>query len=427
VLWVDDHPENMAEHVEAWSKSLGIVFRQATSSEEAYRKLAEERFDLVLSDIGRQGEENTGQVTLDIVAGRAPVVFFTNKRGLNLRNTLLRAGAMDVTDSLEVLRELLQREWRKKFGIVEETPDLDFSGIPSENVVTQQKQAKKKASKPDGRVRRDQGMLKQLGFYEGEVDGVASDDLKNAIRNFQSSMNLITDGIAGPQTRAAMEQAIAQQQQQSQPPQYSQSYAAPNAAPDFDDNSTYVYIEYASVNEEQAQHIAGYLEDNDIEAILDIKYMRSGEEIRAFIQRSMDVCEAAIFLVSSAALQSPTLVKSLDYLFGSEFSRKKFFCCALDMEFRDTAYLSKAMLEIESKIKSLEGGGYAQSQSAYGSYGDNVEELKSYMEMRELSPKIINQLSHVQLIDISGNNFERGMREIVNFLRPPTRKRPVFK
>lgn len=434
VLWVDDHPENVQRYIESWSKTLGIVFKQVTSVSEVYEILANERFDFIISDIGRKDESQPGQTTLDVVAGRAPVVFFTNQRGLNLRNTLLKGGALEVTNSIGVLRELLTDQLKKKFRVVEEAaPALDFSGFASENVVTQKKKATKKTPKPDGRVRRDQEMLKQLGYYEGEVDGFASEALKDAVRAFQSSNGLIADGIAGPQTRAAMERAVAEQsQQQSQQQPYSQSYAAPNAAPDmapdFDDNSTYVYIEYSSINEEQAQQIASYLEDNDIEAIIDIKYMRSGEEIRAFIQRSMDVCEAAIFVVSSAALQSPILVKSLDYLFGSEFSRKKFFCCALDMEFRNTAYLSKAMLEIENKIKSLEGSGYAQSQAAYGSYGDNTEELKSYMEMRELLPKIINQLNHVQLIDISGNKFERGMQEIVNFLRPPTTsKRPVFK
>lgn len=529
VLWIDDRPQNNQQYRDSWSKSLGIHFKLATTSSEAHGYLNSERFDLVISDLGRPGEELTGQITLDIVAGQAPVVFFTNKRGLNLRGTLLSAGAREVTNLAGVLSELVREELRKKFPDLEqvpEVPDLDLSGL--EILEVQEKKGKapqKKATKKaqpavNEQVRKDQEMLQKLGFFEGEVDGINGESTRAAVAAFQKSAGLIADGIMGPQTRGALERAVGQQQTQQEPP--SQSYEeAASAMPDFeekkvskkqeildslangdvdkaikelwallpddntvlnltsqynrlkrerqqgiisnenanlmnnqivnfliqlarklpdntggetgganeefDDNSTYVYIEYSSINEEQAQHIAGYLEDNDIEAVLDVKYMRSGEEIRAFIQRSMDVCEAAIFVVSSEALQSPTLVKSLDYLFGSEFSRKKFFCCALDMGFRTEAYLSNAMGEIEDKIKSLEPRNYSQSQSTYIEPENNEEETKNYMEIRELLPKVLNRLSHVQLIDISGNNFERGMREIVNFLRPPTSKRPVFK
>lgn len=533
VLWIDDRPQNNQQYRDSWSKSLGIYFKLATTSSEAHGYLNTERFDLVLSDLGRPGEELTGQITLDIVANRAPVVFFTNKRGMNLRSSLLSAGAMEVTNSVGVLSELVRGELRKKFPLVEqvaETPDLDLSGL--ESVVTQEKKSKaektapqKKATKKappvaNEQLRKDQEMLQKLGFFEGEVDGFDGERTRAAVAAFQKSAGLVADGIMGPQTRGAMEKAISQiqtQQQQTAQPYETAASAMPdfdenkvskkqeildllaygeldkaikemrillpddntvlnlmsqynrlererlqgiislenadlrnnqivnsliqiarklpdnmvddagNANMEFDDISTYVYIEYSSTNEEQARNIADYLEDNDIEAIIDVKYMRSGEEIRGFIQRSMDVCEVAIFVISSKGLQSPTLVKSLDYLFGSEFSSKKLFYCALDMEFRTEVYLSNAMDEIEKKIKSLEAENYRQSQSTYSGNENNAEEIKNYMEIRELLPKILNRLSHVQLIDISGNNFERGMREIVNFLRPPTSKRPVFK
>lgn len=531
VLWIDDRPQNNQQYRDSWSKSLGIYFKLATTSSEAHSYLNTDRFDLVISDLGRPGEELTGQITLDIVAKRAPVVFFTNKRGLNLRSSLLSAGAREVTNSVGLLSELVREELRKKFPLLEqvpEMPDLDLSGL--ENLEVQEKKPKKAKAAPQKKATKKtappnltmstQEMLQKLGFYHGDLDRPSAFEMIEAIKDFQRSNGLVGDGIAGTKTREAMEKILrekqTQQQQTSQPRE-----AAASAMPDFDekkvskkqeildllaygevdkaikelrvllpddntvlnltsqynrlererqqgiisledadlrnnqivnsliqiarklpdntgdeagnvniefdDNSTYVYIEYSSVNEEQARNIADYLESNDIEAIIDVKYMRSGEEIRAFIQRSMTVCEVAIFLISSEALQSPTLIKSLDYLFGSEFSRKKFFCCVLDMGFRTEVFLSSAMGEIENKLKALEAGNYSQSQSTYSKNENNAEEIKSYVEMLELLPKILNSLSHVQLIDISGNNFERGIREIVNFLRPPTSKMPVFK
>ncbi|MBK9014567.1 MAG: peptidoglycan-binding protein [Saprospiraceae bacterium] len=219
VLWIDDRPQNNQQYRDSWSKTLGIHFKLATTSSEAHGYLNNERFDLVISDLGRPGEELTGQITLDIVAKRAPVVFFTNKRGLNLRGTLLSAGAMEVTNSVGVLSELVREELRKKFPLMEqvpEVPDLDLSGLENVEVqekkgkkekVAPQKKATKKAQPPvNEQVRKDQEMLQKLGFFEGVVDGIAGDEYRNAVKAFQGSIiNFPMDGIAGPQTRAAME------------------------------------------------------------------------------------------------------------------------------------------------------------------------------------------------------------------------------
>ncbi len=217
VLWIDDRPQNNQQYRDSWSKSLGIHFKLATTSSEASNYLNTERFDLVISDLGRPGEELTGQITLDIVAGRAPVVFFTNKRGLNLRGTLLSAGAREVTNSVGALSELVRGELRKKFplvniGVVE--PELDLSGL--ENIEVQEKKGKapqKKTTKKaqpafNEQVRKDQEMLQKLGFFEGEVDGLAGERTKAAVAAFQQSKGLVADGIMGSQMRGAMEKAV---------------------------------------------------------------------------------------------------------------------------------------------------------------------------------------------------------------------------
>jgi Putative peptidoglycan binding domain/Effector-associated domain 11 len=221
VLWIDDRPQNNQQYRDSWSKTLGIYFKLATTSSEAHGYLNNERFDLVISDLGRPGEELTGQITLDIVAKRTPVVFFTNKRGLNLRGTLLGAGAKEVTNSVGVLSELVREELRKKFPLLEqaaEVPDLDLSGLenvevqekkPKKEKVAPQKKATKKAQpSANEKVRKDKEMLQKLGFFEGELDGIAGEKTRAAVAAFQKSAGLIADGILGPQTRGAMEKAI---------------------------------------------------------------------------------------------------------------------------------------------------------------------------------------------------------------------------
>lgn len=49
-----------------------------------------------------------------------------------------------------------------------------------------------------------QKKLRQWGYYSGEVDGIYGDLTFDAVKFFQSKNNLDVDGIAGPQTLAAL-------------------------------------------------------------------------------------------------------------------------------------------------------------------------------------------------------------------------------
>ena len=45
-----------------------------------------------------------------------------------------------------------------------------------------------------------QQKLKDLGFYNGDVDGIFGTQTQTAVRNFQRSVGITVDGIAGPTT-----------------------------------------------------------------------------------------------------------------------------------------------------------------------------------------------------------------------------------
>jgi N-acetylmuramoyl-L-alanine amidase len=49
-------------------------------------------------------------------------------------------------------------------------------------------------------VRRIQNKLKQLGFYNGSVDGIYGAATQRAVKRFQSSVGITSDGIAGSKT-----------------------------------------------------------------------------------------------------------------------------------------------------------------------------------------------------------------------------------
>ena len=49
-------------------------------------------------------------------------------------------------------------------------------------------------------VRRIQTKLKQLGFYNGSIDGIYGSATQRAVKRFQSSVGITSDGIAGSKT-----------------------------------------------------------------------------------------------------------------------------------------------------------------------------------------------------------------------------------
>ena len=62
----------------------------------------------------------------------------------------------------------------------------------------------------DDATRNLQEALFLCGHYPGEVDGMMGGNTKNAVRQFQESMGLAADGIAGPDTKAALVMKLAE-------------------------------------------------------------------------------------------------------------------------------------------------------------------------------------------------------------------------
>lgn len=102
ILWVDDRPQNNRQ-LQQSLQALGMTIRLAESTGQAMERLTHERFDLVISDMGRQDEPRAGYALLAQMrnAGiRLPLIFYSAGGNLPEHERLAREkGAFGSTNN----------------------------------------------------------------------------------------------------------------------------------------------------------------------------------------------------------------------------------------------------------------------------------------------------------------------------------------
>ena len=111
ILWVDDNPANVANEAGAF-RELGIQVDHATDTDSALTRLQSDRYDLVISDLARGGENEAGLILMRTMRADnidTPVVIYTSAHAARLTQGAKAAGAMLVTASPTVLFETVVR------------------------------------------------------------------------------------------------------------------------------------------------------------------------------------------------------------------------------------------------------------------------------------------------------------------------------
>ncbi|UTA54335.1 response regulator [Lysobacter soli] len=112
ILWVDDEPQGNASEVETL-ESLGMSVTTATSTEQALDILSRERFDLVVSDMGRPPDQRAGYTLLAEMRNRKiRLPFLIYAAGGNLpknREEAIARGAYGSTNRATELFQMILR------------------------------------------------------------------------------------------------------------------------------------------------------------------------------------------------------------------------------------------------------------------------------------------------------------------------------
>lgn len=109
VLWVDDHPLNNLFERQALA-SMGVFADSYTSNHDAEEAMGLGVFDLVISDIGRDGANETGWDLLRIFRQRwpsVPFVFYVGDDRREQRDLAVQQGATGLTAKPDELMHLV--------------------------------------------------------------------------------------------------------------------------------------------------------------------------------------------------------------------------------------------------------------------------------------------------------------------------------
>ena len=109
ILWVDDRPSNNIRERQAF-EAVGIKFDIALDTEEAIALINENKFDLIISDMGRPPDPKAGYTLLDQLrntGNNTPYVIYAASRSPEHRAETKRHGGIDCTNRADELFQIV--------------------------------------------------------------------------------------------------------------------------------------------------------------------------------------------------------------------------------------------------------------------------------------------------------------------------------
>jgi CheY-like chemotaxis protein len=114
VLWVDDYPDNNILEQKSL-EALGLRFVLSLSTEDALEKIDKQKFDLIISDMGRRPDRYAGYTLLEALRNRGdqtPFVFYMGQSSPQLQTEARDKGAQGLTDRPDELFQLVTKALR---------------------------------------------------------------------------------------------------------------------------------------------------------------------------------------------------------------------------------------------------------------------------------------------------------------------------
>ena len=111
ILWVDDRPENNTYERQAF-EAMGIRFTLALSTDNAFERLAQNRYAAIISDMGRREGPREGYVLLDRLrqqGDQTPLFFYASSNAPEHKRETRQHGGQGCTNNAQELFEMVTK------------------------------------------------------------------------------------------------------------------------------------------------------------------------------------------------------------------------------------------------------------------------------------------------------------------------------
>lgn len=111
VLWVDDRPENNTYERQAF-EAIGLSFTLALSTDEAFERLSQAKFAVIISDMGRSEGPREGYVLLDRLrkeGDQTPLFFYAASNAPEHKRETREHGGQGCTNNAQELFEMVTK------------------------------------------------------------------------------------------------------------------------------------------------------------------------------------------------------------------------------------------------------------------------------------------------------------------------------
>ena len=111
ILWVDDRPENNTYERQAF-EAMGIRFTLALSTDDAFKRLAQNRYAAIISDMGRREGPREGYVLLDGLrqqGDQTPLFFYAASSAPEHKRETREHGGQGCTNNAQELFEMVTK------------------------------------------------------------------------------------------------------------------------------------------------------------------------------------------------------------------------------------------------------------------------------------------------------------------------------
>lgn len=183
---------------------------------------------------------------------------------------------------------------------------------------------------------------------------------------------------------------------------------------DFLSNEKDVFISYSRANKEVANKLYQKLIEKGFSVIIDEKALHAGYDFTQFIQTAVKESRYTITIISQKSLLSTWVtIETLKVLEEENAdNRTKFLPCYVDKSFLETNFHIEAIDEIDKEIQKLDDAIIKLQQRRVDVTDLNAKRTRWY-NLRNSLNKILKRLQSIRVVDLTENNFEKGVEELV--------------